>query len=306
MDHNRNNEKKKKRQNSLALLFLLASAAVVFCGILSQILCEAMGLDRGLLMYLLGLVPAALVFFILYYAVVELEELRTLVRILAVLLLIALVLWNVFVGMAMVSRHLQKDQFIVYQFYAWTYPRREVEYMRAKSRPFGQGEPYYQYPDSVLEGFQQDREDLPPEVSAAFTERNKAKLVFGGYRLCRTLPVLSYRYGLWVNWLFLAVSAVWMAVAVILSFQVYGLWEKLLYLLCCLSFTLQMLLPLLGAFGKINDWWSYPFTGNWLLNVTYSAPQLALMMALIKTARPRPSMMMIPDDSYWYEILDED
>lgn len=45
---------------------------------------------------------------------------------------------------------------------------------------------------------------------------------------------------------------------------------------------LMQLLPLLGAFGCINDWVAHPFSAHMLANATYVAPQLGILFALQK------------------------
>ena len=296
----------KKRKNRWAMAFFLATAALLLFGVAAQVLCEAMGYDHGFLKYLLLLLPAACAFFLLYHAVAGLRYADGFSRVLLILLLAAVLLWSALMGAALAGRYLQEEQFIVYKFYAWTYPKDEVGYMLQKSRMFGQGDTYFQYADEILEGYDPHQEDLPLDVSFAFDERDVAEAVFGGFRKTRTLPVLSYTYGLWVNWLFALIAAVWCIAAGIAGIQLYRWWERLTYLLCFSLVALQVLLPLLGAFAVVHDWISIPFSANWFLNTTSIAPQLGIMFALVKTSRPAPPMMMVPGDEFWREILDEE
>lgn len=78
------------------------------------------------------------------------------------------------------------------------------------------------------------------------------------------------------------------------------------YLICYAIIALQLSLPLLGAFGIINDWSCFPFSENWMLNATLVAPQLGIMFALVKISRPNPPMLMVPDDDFWHEIIQAD
>lgn len=111
---------------------------------------------------------------------------------------------------------------------------------------------------------------------------------------------------LWVDYLFVAITVVWCIVAGVVSFQVYRWWEKVTYLICYAIIALQLILPLLGAFGIINDWSCFPFSANWMLNATLVAPQLVIMFALVKISRPNPPMLMVPDDDFWHEIINDE
>lgn len=300
------NSAEKIRKNRWAMAFLFASLALVLFGILAQILCENMGYDSYLFKYLISLIPAAFVFYILYCVVILYPDTVTGFRFLFSLLLGATILWSAFAGLVIVDAHLQENQFIVYKFYAWTYPKEEVQDLLEGSRFWGEGDGYYTYSDEVVAGYTRDQEELPFDVRFAFDERDQAEAVFRNYRKQRTLPVLSYHYGLWINWLFVAVTVAWCIVAGIVSFQVYRWWEKVTYLVCYAIITLQLILPLLGAFGMTNDWSSYPFSANWIWNTTLVAPQLGIMFALVKTSRPSPPMLMEPGDEFWYEIIDDE
>lgn len=296
----------KKSKNRLAMAFLFASLALLVFGIFAQILCEGMGYDHYLFKYLLSLIPAAFTLYLLYSAVILYPDTASVFRVLLSLLLGATILWSVLFGLALADAHLQEDQFIVYKFYAWTYPKEDVREMLDKSSFIGKGSGFYTYPDEIMEGYSRDQDDLPLDVNFAFDERDRAEAVFGGYRKQRTLPVLSYHYGLWVNWLFTVLTAVWCIVAGIISFQVYRWWEKVTYLICYAIIALQLILPLLGAFGIINDWCPHPFSANWMVNTTLVAPQLGIMFALVKISRPSPPMMMVPDDDFWHEVIDDE
>ena len=296
----------RKRKNRLAMAFLLASLALLMFGIFAQVLCEGMGYDHYLFKYLFSLIPVAFAFYLLYGAVILYPDTTSWFRVLLSLLLGATILWSVFLGLVLVNAHLQEDQFIVYKFYAWTYPKEEVQEMLDKSRITGKGDGYYTYPDEIIAGYSRDQDDLPLDVHFAFDERDQAEVVFRNYRKQRTLPILSYHYGLWVDYLFAAITVIWCIIAGAVSFQVYRWWEKVTYLICYAIIALQLILPLLGAFGIINDWCPHPFSANWMLNATLVAPQLGIMFALVKISRPSPPMMTVPDDDFWHEVIDDE
>lgn len=288
------------------MAFLFASLVLLVFGIFAQILCEGMGYDYYLFQYLFSLIPAAFAFCLLYGTVVLYPDTISWFRVLLSLLLGATILWSLILGLVLVDAHLQEDQFIVYKIYAWTYPKEEVRDMLDKSCFWGQGDGYYTYADDILEGYSPAQDDLPLDVHFAFDERDQAEAVFRNYRKQRTLPVLSYYYGLWVNWLYVVVTLAWCIVAAIVSFQIYRWWEKVTFLICYAIIALQLILPLLGAFGIINDWGSHPFSANWMLNATLVAPQLGIMFALVKISRPSPPILMVPDDDFWHEVIDDE
>lgn len=288
------------------MVFLFTSLALLVFGIIAQIMCEGMGYDHYLFKYLLSLIPAAFTFYLLYSTVILYPDTASVFRVLLSLLLGATILWSVLLGLVLVDAHLQEDQFIVYKFYAWTYPKEDVQEMLDKSRFIGKGSGYYTYPDEVLEGYSRDQDDLPLDIHFAFDERDQAEAVFRNYRRQRTLPVLSYHFGLWVNWLYAMVTLTWCIEAAIVSFQVYRWWEKVTYLICYAIIALQLILPLLGAFGIINDWCSHPFSANLMLNATLVAPQLGIMFALVKISRPSPPMLKVLDDDFWHEVIDDE
>ncbi|MBQ9168875.1 MAG: hypothetical protein IJX67_10785, partial [Oscillospiraceae bacterium] len=143
----------RKRKNRLAMAFLLASLALLMFGIFAQVLCEGMGYDHYLFKYLFSLIPVAFAFYLLYGAVILYPDTTSWFRVLLSLLLGATILWSVFLGLVLVNAHLQEDQFIVYKFYAWTYPKEEVQEMLDKSRITGKGDGYYTYPDEIIAGY---------------------------------------------------------------------------------------------------------------------------------------------------------
>ena len=119
-----------------------------------------------------------------------------------------------------------------------------------------------------------------------------------------TILILCNHYGSRIRTLYTVITAVWCAIAVLASFQVYRWWEKCSYIFCFFLILLHMLLPLWETYGKINCRISYPFSANWLLNATLVAPALGVMFGLIKISRPRGPLLMVPGDDFWREIVD--
>ena len=277
----------KKVKNALALCFVLATAALTAFGVLAQLLCEEVGYERNMLKCVGNLTTSALVFFLLYYA--------TMHRRCHVLVPVVLLL-STFQLIVVADRHLQKDAAVITYRYGIIDQQQEVKDLLGKSRIFGHGTAYFEYSDAVVRGFDPDREDLPETVRRAFAERARAEAVFGEYREVRTLPVLSYAYGLWVSWLYTLLAGVWCAAAGAAGWLAYGR-DRAAYILCYLTIALQLLLLLLGAFGLIYEAVS-------VSGIMISA-QLGIMTALVKTSRPRHRMQTVPDD-FWNENLDEE
>lgn len=279
---------RKKRRKICSTLFIAATMSLLAFGVFSQILCEAMGYTPGLLRYLLGLIPACVVGFLAYAAVVHFPHGGKFCRFVKSLLLIAVVLWTILFGMVIAYLQMEDDQFVVYGagwLYAWAYPEDETQYMLTKSHLFGHGDSYYEYPEALTESYTRGQTDLPVEAWHAFEERDRAEAVFRDYRTNRMLPVLSYTYGLWVSFLFAALAVGWCVAAMIALFLVHRWWEKLVYLLCFCLIAAQLILPLLGSFGMISSWIPHPFSLNWRVNVTAIAPQLGVMAGLVKVSR---------------------
>jgi len=243
-----------------------ASAALLLFGILTQFLCEAMGYDRQLVQYLMGLIPTLLAAFLVYYAVSRFRDAAKALRFLIALLLVVILLWTVLLGLVLAFFNFGLDYTIPFERTEIS-PKVDVKFMFENSRMFGKGDEYYIYPEDSADDY--------------------LKVVFGEYREHRTLPALSYRYGLWVDFLFAVITAVWCISAAAAFFRVNLWWEKTIYLVCYGILAAQMIIPLLGAVGIITDWSSHPFSANWELNATLVAPQLGIMLALENTSRPR-------------------
>lgn len=283
--------KRKKVKNTLVLWFVLATAALAAFGVLAQLLCEGMGYDRSVLGCVGNLISSALVFCLLYYAAVH----RHRARFLHVLVPIVLLL-SAFQLIVVADRHLQKDAAVMTYRYGRVDQQEEVQYMLGKSRIIGHGIRYFEYSDAVVRGFDPDREDFPETARRAFDERARAEAVFGEYREVRTLPVLSYSYGLWVSGLYALLAGAWCVVAGVVSLLVHGK-ERVAYIICYLTITVQLVLLLLGAFGLL-------YVEVSVSGIMVSA-QVGIMTALVKTSRPRHRMQTVPDD-FWNENLDEE
>lgn len=295
-------ERIQKISNVLALLFFFSSAALALFGLFSQLLGAWIHYDQQLLLYFLGTVPALFVFLLFYTAVAWYCDGKNWFQTMALLLLLAGLLWSLFLLRTIFSIHLDPASFAQYAGHSPADARQEIQRILSRCRCFGHGSPYYTYADTVLKDASQP--DLPLYVQFAFRERQRAEEVFRNFRQVHTLPVLSYCFGHWIRTVYTAIAAAWMLVGAAVSFQVYRWWEKWTYFFCYLTVLLQLLLPLLEAYGILVCGISYPFGASLLQNITLVLPQLGVMLGLVKVSRPAGPLLMVPDDAFWKEIVD--
>ena len=288
--------KKKLRKNKGAGLFAILTALLVVFGILTQSLCEAMGHTPFLKEYLLHLIPCAGVFAVMYFAAVGQRAGNWLRKLISWVLVIVVLLWALLMGMACLSLLEEADP------YDNHLRQMATAHLLDLAKPVGRGEPCYEYPDSILEGYEPDQEDLPTEVRQAFREREEAEFYFKDYRGSRMLPVLSYSFGLWVNWLAVALGIGWCLAGGAEWLRLRRWREKLLYLIPYGAVALQILFSLLGAFGKSEVWLFYPFCGNTPVNLLMLCPMLGLLFGLIHA--PVPKRIKMPVEDYLGEILE--
>lgn len=289
---------RKPRDTNRAPAFGIATAMLVLFGILAQILCEAMGHTPFLKDYLLHLLPCLGIFLILYFAALGLRTGTWFRKLISWILVIAALLWALFMGMALVGFLDEADP------YDDHLRRMATVYLLDLAKPFGRGDPCYEYPDSVLEGYEEGQEDLPLEVRLAFRERGEAEFYFKDYCGSRMLPVLSYTYGLWVNRLAAGIGAAWCLLGAMEWIRLRRRREKVLYLIPYGAIALQIVYGLLGACGKSEIWLFYPFSGNLPVNLLLVVPMLGLLFGLIHA--PVPEIRKMPAEEYLREVLEEE
>lgn len=290
--------KERKQQKKCRMTaFAISTAMLAGFGILMQILCEAMGYTPFLKDYLLHLIPCGVIFLLLYFAAVGRRTGNRLRKWISWILLILTLLWVAFVGLGLLRFRDEVDD------YDRHLRQMATGHLLMLAKPVGRGEPCYEYPDSVLEGYEEGREDLPMEVRQAFRERGEAEFYFKDYRGSRMLPVLSYTYGLWVNWLAVALGAVWSLLGAAEWLRLRGRQERVLYLIPYGVILLQIIYALLGAFGESESWLFYPFSGNTFANLSLVVPMLGMLFGLIHA--PVPKTIKMPVEDYLREIVEE-
>ena len=275
-------------------------SAVVAFNVFAQYLCEKMGYTPFLKEYLLWLLPTIGIFGLFYLAALGLYSERWYLKGICWLFVMLILLWTGLMAVTMVDLLDERDG------YEDHLHQMATMHLLDLAKPFGKGDPCYQYPDSVLEAYSEEQEDLPKEVERAFDERAEAAFYFENYHDSRMLPVLSYSYGLWVNWVFVILTVLWCTVGAINWLRLYRWWEKIFCLLPYGVVVLQMVYGVLGGFGQSEVWLFYPFSGNWMVNMMFVAPLLGVMFGLIQSSTPAPEPIMEPGDDFWHEIIEED
>lgn len=290
--------KERKQQKKCRMTaFAVSTAMLAGFGILMQILCEAMGYTPFLKDYLLHLIPCGVIFLLLYFAAVGRRTGNRLRKWISWMLVILTLLWVAFVGLGLLRFRDEVDD------YDRHLRQMATGHLLMLAKPVGRGEPCYEYPDSVLEGYEESQEDLPMEVRQAFRERGEAEFYFKDYRGSRMLPVLSYTYGLWVHWVAVALGAVWSLLGAAEWLRLRGRQERVLYLIPYGVILLQIIYALLGAFGESENWLFYPFSGNTFANLSLVVPMLGMLFGLLHT--PVPKTIKMPVEDYLREIVEE-
>ena len=297
------NTNEKTRKHTWELTFGIITAMLVVVGILAQCVCEKLGETPFLKEYLLHLLPAFGIFCLYYLAGVGTHSRKWFLKLVSWIPVLLMLFFLFLVGCGIVYALEEESEAGRNERQV---DRMAIHYLLERAKPFGQGEPCYEYPDSVLEGYEASVVGLPKDVYRAFQEREMAEYYFKDYRSHTMLPVLSYSYGLWVNWLYVAMTAAWCILGGIVWLRLYRWWERLIYLLPFGAVAYQMINALLYGYGKNVFWSLYPFSGNLASNLIFVAPLLGLMFGLVRTSRPKPPLLMEPGEDFWREIIEED
>lgn len=267
-------------------VLILGSVMLLAFGITAQILSEMMGYTPMLAGYLLHLLPTVAAGALAYYLVLKLRHGGKAGEfILAILLLVAFV-WSLLMIVLFID--MQFDEY--YQdasygngwYVSWVNLKEEARYMLSKCHLLGHGDAYYQYPDALIDPEVWIIDDLPQDVQNAMMERDRAE-IFQHFRWDMILPVLSYMYGFWITILFALITIAWCASAVLSYGKLHVWWEKALYIVCGLLITVQLIFPLLGGLGIVACLIPHPFSMDWSVTILTVAPQLGIMLALIKS-----------------------
>ena len=270
--------------------FLIMNVILLAFGIMAQILSEMMGYTPMLADYFLHLLSSVAAGFLGYYLMTRLRNGGKTGKVILAVFLIVVFAWSGF--MIVMFADVQFDDY--YQdetygngwYFGWANRKEEAQYMLSKCHLFGRGDAYYQYPDELIDPEVWIIDDLPQDVQNAMMERDRAK-IFRHFRWDMLLPVLSYTYGFWITLLFALITVVWCVAAIGAFKKLNAWWEKILYAVCGILIAEQMIFPLLGGLGIIACLTPHPFSMDWQVTLIAVIPQLSVMLALLKSSRPR-------------------
>lgn len=291
------------RTDRWMIAFGIVTAMLVVIGILAQCLCDKLGETPFLKEYLLHLLPASGIFLGYYLSGVGIHNRKWFLKLISWVLIIFMLFWVFLVGVGIVS--VLKDEREV-DWYESHLARMAIQHLLDRAKPLGRGEFCYEYPDSVLEGYEAAVVGLPKDVYCAFQEREMAEYYFQDYRSHTMLTVLSYSYGLWIMWLYVALTVVWCVLGAIMWLRLHAWRVKLLYLIPYGAVAYQMINAILYGCGKNVIWSLYPFCGSLISNLMFVAPALGLMFGLVKASRSKPSVLTKPGDDFRHETSEED
>lgn len=270
--------------------FLIMNVILLAFGIMAQILSELMGYTPLLTDYFLHLLPSVAAGFLGYYLMIRFRNGGKTGKVILAVFLIIVFAWSAF--MIVMFADVQFDDY--YQdetygngwYFGWANRKEEAQYMLSKCHLFGHGDAYYQYPDELIDPEVWVIDDLPQDVQNAMMERDRSK-IFRHFRWDMLLPVLAYTYGFWITLLFALITVGW-CVAAIGAFKKLNVWwEKIVYAVCGVLIAEQMIFPLLGGLGIIACLTPHPFSMDWQVTLIAVIPQLSVMLALLKSSRPR-------------------
>lgn len=283
---------KQKESRCCVKAFGIMSVLLLVFGIGTQIMSELMGYTPLLTDYFLHLLPSVAVGFLAYYLMTKLRKGREIGKAVLAVFLIVVFVWSVFMIVAFANLqfgdYYQNEPYGNGWYFGWANRKEEARYMLSKCHLFGRGDAYYQHPDELINPEVYNIDDLPQEVQNAMTERDRAK-IFRHFRWDMILPVLAYTYGFWITILFAAITVGWCMAAVGTFKKLNAWWEKILHAVCGVLIAEQMIFPLLGGFGILACLTPHPFSMDWQVTLLAVVPQLSVMLALLKSSRPRNS-----------------
>lgn len=95
------------------------------------------------------------------------------------------------------------------------------------------------------------------------------------------LPVLSYQYGLRVNYLYLLIVLVWRISAMGAFLSIQNRIEKIFFAVCGIEILSILVITAVSSFGLIPFPLSHPFAANWSFNLVCLSPQLGIMLGIL-------------------------
>lgn len=273
-------------KNICQKIFLCSTVLLILFGVLGQILSEMMGYSSELTDYLKYLMLVLFAGYIVYWFTKFLRKkpgkiLQYFIKTAGAIIL----LWTIFMIVLCSIFQIKEAGETVYYGDGWylaiTEQTKEVKYLLSKCHFIGKGDTYYNYPDELALESERRMQEREENVQAAFEERDKAESVFGNYRRGLLLPVLSYQYGLWINYLYALIVLAWSVSAVGTFFRIQNRTEKIFYLICGIEILMILGNAAGNSFGVMALIVSYPFAMEWSFNLMCLFLQLGIMFGIL-------------------------
>lgn len=268
------------RKNIYQKIFFCSTVSLVLFGILGQVLAEMMGYSTELASYLMCMIPVIFAGYLAYWITKFLKKkpkktIQWLIKTAGVMIL----LWTILVNVMCNWFQMKEFGETSYDKECGTIEQsKEVKHLISKCHFIGKGDRYYNYPDEIAEGKIVYKEEM---IQEARIERDKAEIVFGSYRRNLLLPVLSYQYGLWVNYLYLLIVLIWKISAIGAFWGIQGKIEKIFFAVCGIEIFSILAITGVSSLGLIPFPLSHPFATNWFFNLVCLSPQLGIMLGIL-------------------------
>lgn len=268
-------------------IFFWTTVLLILFGVLGQILSEMMGYSLQLTNYLICMLLVIFAGYSVFWLTKFLRKkqekiLQWLIKTAGIILLI----WTILMTVICSWYQIEEVGDIIYYGNGWylsiTEQTEEVKYLISKCHFIGKGDTYYNYPDEMALTSESSEYEQDEKVSAAVQERDKAEAVFGNFRMDLLLPVLSYQYGLWMNYLYVFIVLAWSIGAVGTFFNIQGRIKRLFYIICGIEVLFILGSVAAGSFGMIPFIVSHPFATDWLFNLVCLSPQLGIMFGVLE------------------------
>lgn len=95
-------------------------------------------------------------------------------------------------------------------------------------------------------------------------------------------PLLSYVYGYWILILFSLLAIVWLWSGVRVYLKIYKRWHEWLFLMAFLIYAIYLIYTMLGFLGFVPCAVLCPFTGQWMFMCLLPVPLLSTLCAVLK------------------------
>lgn len=267
-------------------IFLCSTVLLILFGVLGQILSEMMGYSSELTDYLKYLMLVLFAGYIVYWITKFLRKkpgkiLQWFIKTAGAIILLWTILMIVLCSLLQIKEVGQTVYYGNGWYLATTEQTEEVKYMMSKCHFIGKGDTYYNYPDELALTSERSVYEREENVQAAVKERDKAEIVFGNFRMDLLLPVLSYQYGLWVNYLYALIVLAWSVSAAGTFFSIQDRTERIFYVICGIEVLMILGNAAASSFGLMPLIVSHPFATDWSFNLMCLSLQLGVIFGVL-------------------------